>query len=68
MKSWLRLQKTVVPYIGTWIETTEGMSTEQILDVVPYIGTWIETKMEYAKAAIAGVVPYIGTWIETITC
>ena len=34
----------VVPYIGTWIETT--IMPQQIYDavVVPYIGTWIETE------------------------
>ena len=33
----------VVPYIGTWIETS-GTNVNRIDDsVVPYIGTWIET-------------------------
>ena len=34
----------VVPYIGTWIETSPILMTRHILAVVPYIGTWIETK------------------------
>ena len=57
----------VVPYIGTWIETTRkpGMSVEG--KVVPYIGTWIETIVNMSVALILSVVPYIGTWIETRT-
>ena len=34
---------SVVPYIGTWIETKEGLPKISSLRVVPYIGTWIET-------------------------
>ena len=33
----------VVPYIGTWIETTMICKYPWIRFVVPYIGTWIET-------------------------
>ena len=34
---------SVVPYIGTWIETClEGWGNAFVI-VVPYIGTWIET-------------------------
>ena len=33
----------VVPYIGTWIETTNFVLTQTKGGVVPYIGTWIET-------------------------
>ena len=36
--------KRVVPYIGTWIETTEIRRESIVNAVVPYIGTWIETK------------------------
>ena len=37
----------VVPYIGTWIETT-GLPSESVtLKVVPYIGTWIETVIHH---------------------
>ena len=56
---------TVVPYIGTWIET--GMDTSDRLKVivVPYIGTWIETAKEGIVCNSPRVVPYIGTWIET---
>ena len=34
----------VVPYIGTWIETTRMEYALTIDAVVPYIGTWIETR------------------------
>ena len=34
---------SVVPYIGTWIETTEKEKRSGYFTVVPYIGTWIET-------------------------
>ena len=56
---------SVVPYIGTWIET--GLIRIELLGgtVVPYIGTWIETKKEGEVTSLNIVVPYIGTWIET---
>ena len=56
---------TVVPYIGTWIETSHSNSKRLVLSVVPYIGTWIETFTGYAEDDYPMVVPYIGTWIET---
>ena len=34
---------TVVPYIGTWIETLQTYKDKEEKEVVPYIGTWIET-------------------------
>ena len=37
---------TVVPYIGTWIETCLHDSASSQGIVVPYIGTWIETGHE----------------------
>ena len=37
---------TVVPYIGTWIETYKSENFEKEDEVVPYIGTWIETTCE----------------------
>ena len=33
----------VVPYIGTWIETSVQRFKTSGDNVVPYIGTWIET-------------------------
>mgnify|MGYP001539432120 FL=1 len=39
MKAYL----SVVPYIGTWIETFVQHDYPSLLTVVPYIGTWIET-------------------------
>ena len=35
--------RQVVPYIGTWIETSVDSTTIFQPQVVPYIGTWIET-------------------------
>ena len=37
---------TVVPYIGTWIETETRGTKAKSVRVVPYIGTWIETISE----------------------
>ena len=39
------LVKIVVPYIGTWIETSTLTMRKYIAIVVPYIGTWIETSI-----------------------
>ena len=55
----------VVPYIGTWIETSGRMRKATLLGVVPYIGTWIETLLWSSTPVKTFVVPYIGTWIET---
>ena len=38
-----RVIGTVVPYIGTWIETRQRYGGHPSCYVVPYIGTWIET-------------------------
>ena len=59
------LRTQVVPYIGTWIETSYLKTKEYETVVVPYIGTWIETKPDIFIALSEEVVPYIGTWIET---
>ena len=40
------LKGFVVPYIGTWIETTNLLCIIVNRRVVPYIGTWIETISE----------------------
>ena len=57
----------VVPYIGTWIETSSNNYVNNLYLVVPYIGTWIETGGDTASPLQEWtVVPYIGTWIETI--
>ena len=59
--------QSVVPYIGTWIETEIKNGKKDYPKVVPYIGTWIETDWLPSPGGIAKVVPYIGTWIETKT-
>ena len=56
---------SVVPYIGTWIETNQICLSVRCLPVVPYIGTWIETDLTPEQKDELKVVPYIGTWIET---
>ena len=38
------MDSSVVPYIGTWIETPEAHLSIVVSNVVPYIGTWIETE------------------------
>ena len=58
----------VVPYIGTWIETTARVICIWMPRVVPYIGTWIETPKKWSIGLSDIVVPYIGTWIETTVC
>ena len=69
MKLWLLSLNinviTVVPYIGTWIETTVSACQNTLCLVVPYIGTWIETMAKLKLYFGKDVVPYIGTWIET---
>ena len=60
--------KSVVPYIGTWIETSSKPLIVHKPPVVPYIGTWIETVSNPHLLALFQVVPYIGTWIETRLC
>ena len=35
-------KKSVVPYVGTWIEIYEEMMDHLRHIVVPYVGTWIE--------------------------
>ena len=56
----------VVPYAGTWIETSLNNSAESSDKVVPYAGTWIETNEGKEISLNPGdVVPYAGTWIET---
>ena len=57
---------SVVPYIGTWIETNPDILIALSEEVVPYIGTWIETKLRSIFKTTEHVVPYIGTWIETV--
>ena len=42
--------QSVVPYIGTWIETVSMIARVAKALVVPYIGTWIETIWMFAKA------------------
>ena len=39
----MRKVLSVVPYIGTWIETSTWKRIPFLFTVVPYIGTWIET-------------------------
>ena len=34
--------KTVVPYVGTWIEILSVCLRSSSSRVVPYVGTWIE--------------------------
>ena len=60
------MEVTVVPYIGTWIETLYSDEQREKLKVVPYIGTWIETTHKERGDTGHDVVPYIGTWIETL--
>ena len=57
------LISTVVPYIGTWIETMDEPLKELSYLVVPYIGTWIETVDNRYACPSESVVPYIGTCI-----
>ena len=40
----------VVPYIGTWIETFEGLEDSSKPSVIPYIGTWIKTSKTYLQS------------------
>ena len=64
-KAYVACKMSVVPYIGTWIETVTENTNETTGRVVPYIGTWIETCIMCKSINSSYVVPYIGTWIET---
>ena len=33
----------VTPFVGVWIETTDGESTPPSSGVTPFVGVWIET-------------------------
>ena len=35
----------VVPYVGTWIEIKNALSSSDDIHVVPYVGTWIEMNL-----------------------
>ena len=59
------LGQEVVPYAGTWIETSINGRRFIQLNVVPYAGTWIETLSPTKSEKCLFVVPYAGTWIET---
>ena len=37
------LERAVAPYVGAWIETYSGRSTDRKNGVAPYVGAWIET-------------------------
>ena len=58
---------TVVPLVGTWIETYRSRNFSIAVNVVPLVGTWIETRTCHKKLfEKCIVVPLVGTWIETI--
>ena len=60
---------SVVPLVGTWIETLDLMVLFQgVLRVVPLVGTWIETSIRFLSLEPLFVVPLVGTWIETLPC
>ena len=59
-------RETVVPLVGTWIETTQALSITTPSRVVPLVGTWIETAGQIRTCCPTAVVPLVGTWIETI--
>ena len=44
---------SVVPYIGTWIETSTIAVLTTVTSVVPYIGTWIETALTAPQQGVA---------------
>ncbi len=48
---------SVVPYIGTWIETEQRELPYMTEGVVPYIGTWIETSDNAIK--MSGLESYL---------
>ena len=41
----------VTPYVGVWIETTNGVEVMELLSVTPYVGVWIETNTIAQKTA-----------------
>ena len=59
---------SVVPLVGTWIETTWIKHKWTSGRVVPLVGTWIETSVSDIEKLAYAVVPLVGTWIETTIC
>ncbi len=37
---------SVVPYVGTWVETIYSNKQANSFNVVPYVGTWVETVLK----------------------
>ena len=57
---------SVTPYVGVWIETMRGNTSENWRIVTPYVGVWIETAITIAHLRGKGVTPYVGVWVETL--
>ena len=56
----------VTPFVGVWIETSEGSSASPRQPVTPFVGVWIETRIETGRLQkVSGVTPFVGVWIET---
>ena len=54
----------VVPYIGTWIETSSGITDLAVVGRTLYrYVDW--NRIVRSPDIVSPVVPYIGTWIET---
>ena len=44
--SYIKLQDSVTPHVGVWIETIPILSNSGIGRVTPHVGVWIETPTE----------------------
>ena len=60
-----RLQETVAPRVGAWIETSYIPGCYGYMEVAPRVGAWIETCQYSKKAPNYKVAPRVGAWIET---
>ena len=59
IQKWCILGVLVAPYVGAWIETTDGLYYEAYTIVAPYVGAWIET---YGKEKGICVYQSLPTW------
>ena len=55
----------VAPFVGAWIETSEGKKLYKLHKVAPFVGAWIETCLYGNTSPSAVVAPFVGAWIET---
>ena len=54
----------VAPFVGVWIEITDGGKEPEVDDVAPFVGVWIEIHNFTSLYNSISVAPFVGVWIE----